>query len=621
MLKDLFRQLLAQGAREKARAHETATSAGVIAPGRGAEDHLAYGVDCHQRGDLARAEQAYRRILHDEPRHRPALHLLGHVLTLLGRLEEAVEVLSRVVALDPEDAEAHFNLAHALGAQQRLSDAEQALRAALRLRPRFTAARLALAGLLAQADRVDEAEDCYRAVLELEPRLPEAHYNYGNLLHREGCIGEAIACYRRALELKPDFMRAHSSLVFTLNASPAYTPEQVFAQHREWARRHAAPLAPERRPHRNARVPHRRLRVGYVSPDFREHAVAFFFEPTLKRHDRERFAIYLYSDVRKPDARTARLRGYGDAWRDIVGLDDAAVADLVRADEIDILVDLAGHTDGHRLLVFARKPAPVQVTWNGYANTTGMDTMDYRIVDHHTDPPGTTEHLHSEKLVRLPGIYMAFEPPEESPPVAPPPVLANGYVTFGSFNALAKVTPQVIAAWSQILRAVPDSRLLMLTIPEGRTRERVLRVFADHGIGRARLELAGRLPFREFLAAHGRADIALDPFPYNGTTTTCQTLWMGVPVITLAGASHLSRVGLTMLSHLGLAHWAAHSIEQYVTLAARLAGGTGELRSLREGLRARMSGAPNTDGAAVTRHLEDAYCKMWEDYCRSAPQE
>ncbi|MBI2296310.1 MAG: tetratricopeptide repeat protein [Betaproteobacteria bacterium] len=618
MLKDLLRQLLTPGTRRRAGAHETGPSPGVVAPGRGLQDRLTDALDRQQRGDLSGAEQAYRSILRGEPRHFQALHLLGHVLTLQARFGEAVEVLSRVAALAPEDAEARFNLARALRAQGRSREAEQALRGALRLQARFTAAWLSLAGVLSDGENLDEAEDCYRAALELEPELAEAQYNYGNLLHREGRIEEAIGRYRKALELKPDFVRAHSNLIYALNFSADYSPEQIFGEHVEWARRHAKPLASGIRPHANSRRPHRVLRVGYVSANFRDHAVTYFFEPVLMHHEPGRVAVHCYSDVRQPDGHTERLRRYRCVWRDIAGQGDEAVAELVRSDEIDILVDLTGHTDNHRLLVFARKPAPVQVTWNGYANTTGMETMDYRITDSFADPPGMTEHLHSEKLVRLPEIYMAFMPPASSPGVGPTPALANGYITFGSFNALAKITPQVVRTWSKILHALPTSRLLMLTVPQGRTHARVLEEFAAHGITSARLEFQRRLPFQQFLAAHGRADVALDPFPFHGTTTTCQTLWMGVPVITLAGRSHVSRVGATMLSSVGLAQCIAGDEEQYVARAVARAGDVRLLQELRAGMRQRMLGSPLTHGERLTRYLEDAYAKMWEDYCRQS---
>lgn len=579
---------------------------------------LAAGIERERAGDLAGAESAYRALIAASPHDAQALHLLGHVLALQGRAEEAVETLARAAALAPGDPELRFNLAQALGASGRPREAEEELRAALRLRPRFGAAQLALGDLLALADRVDEAEECYRAALELEPERAEAHYNYGNLLHRTGRIGEAIERYRRALELKPDFARAHSNLVYALNFSAAYSPEAIWREHREWARRHAARFAREIRPHPNSLRTDRVLRVGYVSPNFRDHAVSCFFEPTLRHHDRERIAVFCYSDVRRPDATTERLRAYPCTWRDTAQLDDEGLAELVRADAIDILVDLTGHTDGHRLLLFARKPAPVQVTWNGYANTTGLDTMDYRITDPHADPPGLTDHLHSERLVRLPEVYMAFEPPAASPEVAAAPVLRNGYVTFGSFNALAKIGPQVIRVWARLLAAVPGARLLVLTVPEGRTRARLLEAFAACGVEPGRIELRPRLPFAQFLAEHARADIALDPFPFCGTTTTCQTLWMGVPVITLAGRTHVSRVGASLLANAGLPELVARDEQDYVARAATLAADPARLQQLRAGLRERLARSPVTDGARHTRYLERAYATMWENHCRAS---
>ena len=306
------------------------------------------------------------------------------------------------------------------------------------------AAWLALAEVMADVHRLDDAEDCYLRALEFNPDFAEAHYNYGNLLHRVGRIDESLLQYRAAIRLKPDFVRAHSNLVFVLNYSDQVSPEEIFDEHREWARRHADPLTAAVRPHPNPRTGGRALRVGYVSPDFREHAVTCFFESTLAHHDPGRVAAYCYSDVERPDAYTDRLRHSACAWRDIAGQGDESVADLVRSDAIDILVDLTGHTDNHRLLMFARKPAPVQVTWNGYPNTTGMLAMDYRITDARADPPGTTEHLYTENLMRLPEIYMAFTPPAAGPEVSPTPVLKTGHITLGSFNALFKVTARAI---------------------------------------------------------------------------------------------------------------------------------------------------------------------------------
>lgn len=568
-----------------------------------------------QKGDLAQAETILYKATARYPRQPDLWLLLGYVLKMQHKLSSATQAFRKSAVLAPDNPVAHFNLADALSAAGDHLQAERALRAALDLRPDFVEALVSLGTTLMNAFRLDEAEDCYVRALQLQRDFAEAHYNYGNLLHREGRTEEAIVSYRRAVALKPDFARAHSNLVYALNFSTDHTLEEIFREHTEWARSHAVPLARHIEPHTNIRNPDRSLRIGYVSANFRNHAVSYFFEPVLENHDRGRFEIYCYSDVPDPDSVTARLRGYPCTWRDIAGESDDAVARLVRQDGIDILVDLTGHTDNHRLLLFARKPAPLQVTWNGYANTTGMAMMDYRITDFYADPPGMTEHLHSEKLLRLPEIYMAFRPPAASPEVAPPPILGRGYVTFGSFNAISKLQPQMIELWSRILSALPAARLMIFTAPEGRTRERLREAFECNGVGPRRLDFRQRLPFREFLAAHNEVDIALDPFPFHGTTTTCHSLWMGVPLVTLAGSSHVSRVGVSMLSNLGLERLIARDTKEYVSLAVALAEDHRELAVLRASLRERMLTSPNTDGARLTHFLEEAYSKIWEDYC------
>jgi protein O-GlcNAc transferase len=589
----------------------------VISPQHATEGRLAAGMKCQSEGRLSEAEQIYRSVLADDPEQVDALFLLGHVLKLQNRPEEAVAVLGRLTVLAPQDPLARYSLATALFAQTRLTEAAQALREALRLKPDMLAALNNLTDILTALGQVDEAEECYQRILQLTPGSEEAHFKYGNFLVLLGRIDEAIANLRRAIEINPELMSAHSNLLFAMNYSADYSPEALFREHLEWDRRHAAPLSREASPHRNSRAAGRKLRIGYVSAHFRDHAVSYFFESTLKYHDYDRFEVFCYSDVIKPDAFTERMRAYPCVWRDIVNQGDAAVASLVESDGIDILVDLSGHTDV-RLLVFARKPAPVQVTWNGYPNTTGMAAMDYRITDACADPPGMTEHLHTEKLVRLPEIYMAYQQLRASPPVAPPPSIGKGYVTFGSFNTLPKVGPQVIAVWARILSALPTARLMILTVPEGSTRTRLAQAFAAHGIGPERLEMIARLPSWQFMEAHQQVDIALDPFPYNGTTTTCQTLWMGVPLIALAGGTHVSRVGVSMLTSLGLQRLIARDHQEYVSLAVALAENRDELAALRAGLRERMQGSPLTDGARLTGFLEAAYTKMWDDYCLRA---
>ena len=614
VLKDLLRRIVSQG---RSRARDSQQRPASAAPARLAE-RLQHGLAREQQGDTIGAEQVYRSILAGQPEHPGALHLLGHALTLQGKTGEALPVLSRAAALSPNDPDVQFNLADALRREGQHRDAEHALRLAVALHPQFIAAWLALAGVMIDLGCLDDAEDCFVRALALGPELAEAHYNYGNLLHREGRIAEALRHYRTAIDLKPDFVRAHSNLVFTLNYSDEISPEEIFDQHREWGRRHADPLTAAAGQHQNLRTVGRALRVGYVSPDFRDHAVTYIFESTLAHHDQRRILTYCYSDVGRPDAYTERLRRSACVWRDIAGQDDEAVAELVRRDEIDILVDLTGHTDNHRLLMFARKPAPVQVAWNGYPNTTGMVAIDYRITDARADPPGKTEHLYTETLVRLPEVYVAFTPPSASPEVSPPPVLEAGRITLGSFNALFKVTGRAIRVWSDLLHQLPESRLLMFAVPAGRARERVIGEFMRHGIGETRLELTPRLPMAEFLKAHSRVDIALDSFPYSGTTTTCQTLWMGVPVVTLAGKSLVSRAGVTMLASVGLENCVAVDERDYVRKVIALAGDRAGLQQLRLDLRHRVAVSPLTDGARFAHFLEDAYVKMWERYCRDA---
>lgn len=611
MLKDLLRRIVTKGGSKTPDLQKRSASP---APVRLTE-RLQLGLAREQQGDLVGAEQVYRSILEEQPEHPAALHLLGHALTLQGRTGEALPVLSRAAALTPNDPDVQFNLADALRREGQLHPAENALRVAVASHPQFIAAWLALAGVMIDLGRLDDAEDCFVRALALGPELAEAHYNYGNLLHREGRIAEALRHFRTAIDLKPDFVRAHSNLVFTLNYSDEISPEEIFDQHREWGRRHADPLTAAAGPHQNLRTVGRALRVGYVSPDFRDHAVTYIFESTLAHHDRRRVIACCYSDVERPDAYTERLRRSACIWRDIAGQDDKAVAELVRRDAIDILVDLTGHTDNHRLLMFARKPAPVQVAWNGYPNTTGMAAIDYRITDARADPPGTTEHLYTETLVRMPEVYVAFTPPAAGPEVGPPPVMETGRITLGSFNALFKMTPWTIRVWSDLLRKLPDCKLLIFAVPGGRTSQRVIRAFAQHGIGEARLELAPRLPMAEFLKAHSRVDIALDSFPYCGTTTTCQTLWMGVPVVTLAGKSLVSRAGVTMLASVGLENCVAVDESDYVRKVIALAQDQAGLQHLRFDLRRRMKTSPLTNGARFAHFLEDAYLKMWEDYC------
>lgn len=534
---------------------------------------------------------------------------LGRVLYATKALGPALAALEQAHELEPTDTDAQYLLARALVDCGDFAAASALLRPLTSTLPEWAPAWLALADACTGARALDAAEDAYLRALELVPESSIAHYNYGVALEKMGRVDEAIAHYRRALAIEPQFRAAHSNLLFALNRTDAVTPEAVYAEHVEWARRHAEPLT-RAAPLPKSRRSRGRLRVGYVSADFREHPIGYFCGPVLRHHAREAFEVYCYSDVRVPDALTDALRDLDCVWRETCRLSDEALAALVRKDAIDVLVDLTGHTGGDRLLAFARRPAPLQVTWIGYPNTTGMSAMSHRITDAHADPPGTTEHLHTERLIRMPEIYLPFAVPGEDVPTGAAPSITCGYVTFGSFNVAPKLTPRMLGVWTRILRELSDARLMMLTLPEGRSRSRIEAIFEHGGVDPARLDLRGTLSHRAFLEAHHAVDIALDCFPYHGTTTTAHTLWMGVPLVTLAGPTHASRVGVSMLSNLGLPELVASSEDDYVRIAVALARAPPRLRALHETLRGRMLGSPNMDGARFTRFLEDAYVKI-----------
>ena len=603
MLKRLLRQLIGHA---QTQVESPSELAGVIGQ--------ALDLQAHAR--WTDAEQILRTGLRSRGRNADLLHLLATNLMAQGNNRDAIPHLLQVLDLQPGRVEAHFHLAQA---QSALGDdilAEQGYARALALKPDFVEAMSNLANVQRSAGQVENAERWLRRALELKPDFAEAAYNLGRLLQAEGRIPEALQCHRRAFTANPSLGDAHTNYLYWLNFDPAYTPEEVFEAHTQWARIHAEPLMPRPLVFTNPRALDRTLRVGYVSPNFKDHAAAYFFVSTLEHHDLSRLHAICYSDTTQVDRFTERICKASAEWRETAQLSDAELADLVRQDRIDILVDLSGHTEGNRLLAFARKPAPLQVTWNGYANTTGMPAMDYRITDALADPPGLTEHLHTERLLRMPDVYMAFEPPDAAPEVNPLPALENGHVTFGSFNAITKLTPQVVQAWSRILRRLPAARLLLATVPSETSRIRILAMFARNGVDDRRIDVHGWLSRTDFLALHQRADIALDPFPFHGTTTTCHSLWMGLPVVTLAGQSHVSRVGVSMLSSVGLPELIALSEDQYIEAAVQLAQNQNALRQIRLTLRQRMAKSPLTDARRFAGHLEIAFQEIWTEWCR-----
>jgi predicted O-linked N-acetylglucosamine transferase (SPINDLY family) len=455
----------------------------------------------------------------------------------------------------------------------------------------------------------------FQKVNELAPNYSEGHNNMGAVMHKLRVPDQAIAGFERAMALDPKYAQAFSNRNFELNYSTALSAKEVYEKHMEYEASFGG--SANQMKHHPDGVSMRRLRIGYVSPDFNAHSVSYFFEPLLAAHDAAKVETFCYYCDAKVDDMTKRLVGFSDHWRDVVGMDDAQLAKQIADDKIDILVDLAGHSAKSRVRVFARKPAPVQVAWLGYPNTTGLRALDYRFTDAVADPVGAADQYHSEELIRLDGGIWCYA----GGPNAPVPVgKDDGVITFGSFNHMSKLTPKVIALWARILKDVPNSRLLLKHLQLGNavTRDTVVKQFGANGIGADRLDLHAKLPkYEDHLALYGQVDIGLDPFPFNGCTTTFEALWMGVPVVALNGDAHVARVGASILTHLGHAELLAQSENEYVSIASGLAGDAERRARYRRGLRDTVKASPLGDDVAFAAKIEDAYQRMWAKFARS----
>ncbi len=567
-------------------------------------------------GRLAEAEFSLRTALRQRPAFPSALVNLGNVLRQRGCANEALECYRQALLLEPENAVAHNNFGTALKTLGRWHEAAQAYRRVLELEPRSAVAHYNLGNVLKETGDARAAERLLVRALEFDPGLAEAHLNLGNLRQAQGRLEDAMICYSRAVAARPTYAVAHSNLLFTLNFVDGIGRERIFELHREWGERHARGLV--RRDHGNDRTVGRCLRIGYVSPDFRSHACAFFVEPLLRHHDRERFRVYGYAEVAQPDGVTERLRGLCDEWRSTVGMTDEGLEAQIRADGIDVLVDLAGHTANGRLLALARKPAPVQVTYLGYPATTGVEAMDWRLTDGVAEPEGESEGYYTERLYRLPHSLWCYQPSADMGEVGELPALRRGYVTFGSFNSYAKVGPRVVSLWAEVLRALPEARLVMITVPAGEAQAALWARFESLGVGRERIELHDRLPRRAYVDLFGEVDVALDPFPCNGGTTTCDALWMGLPVVALKGGTFLSRASLSVLTAAGVGDLVVEDEAGYVELCRRLGSDWEALAALRRGLRGQLVSSPLLDAASFTRDVEDAFRAMWTQWCTTS---
>ena len=605
-----FRQALAlERAGEAKAALDAYLGALVLDPGH-ARSHYQIAALAHRAGDLAMAERFFARAAEAEPTFAAAFYSLGLTRRALGRAAEAQGDLRTAVALDPAVAEAQLALGAVLHEAGRLDEAALALDAALALRPAYAEAWMNLGNIRREQRRPTEAAACAERATALAPGLAPAWRNLAVIRRDQGLIAEACAAFDRALGLAPQDERLQSERLFCLNYHPGLSAAEVAAEHRRWgeAAGRRIPPSPAAWPPIG---PGRRLRVGYVSGDLHSHPVGWFLAQVLEGHDRAAFEVFAYANSGRDDAMTARLRAAIEHWRVIAGRPDDVVEAQIRADGIDLLIDLSGHAPDNRLGLFARRCAPAQAAWLGYVSSTGLAAVDHVILDPWTAPPGA-EPLFVETIVRLPQGRFCYAPPAHAPPVAQPPSAAGHPFTFGSFNDLAKVGPEVVRLWAQVLRAVPGSRLRLkwLSLDDAGVCARLTEAFAAEGVGAERLQLRGYSPHAEMLADYAKIDLALDPFPFGGGLTSCEALWMGVPVVTLPGAAPASRQTLAFLGVLGLEALAADSPATYRAIAAGLAADPPRLAELRAGLRARMRASALCDAARFVPDLEDAYRRM-----------
>ena len=583
-----------------------------------ADFHFSLGSVFASLGRVAEAIPRFQEAVRLRPGSASWHRQLAGALHAAGRYSEALTAFRGAIRLQPADPEIHFEFGNALRQQGSLQEAEEAFREAARLNPGAAVSHFNLAMILRDQRRPVEAEPAAREAVKVAPDMPEAWLVLGAVLSAQVRHPEAGECFQKALALRPEYDDAWDHLLFSMTYSEHWSSREVYDAHVQWGRRF--PSSRERSFDPSHLQPGHRLRIGYLSPDYRQHPIANFIEAPLKHYDRGRFEVFCYHTDERADAVTSRLKAHADHWRSMPTPREDALEQVIREDGIDILVELSGHSEGHQLRTLARRLAPVQVTYLGYPNTTGLPAMDYRITDGRADPPGESDSLHVEQLIRLPDTFLCYTAPEGLPDVHRPPVREKGYVTFGSFNNFNKLTPTTIDLWARILAAVPGSKLVVKTgaLQDLRLQLLLLERFGTAGVASDRLVLAAyHASHRDHMLAYRDVDIALDTFPYHGTTTTLDALWMGVPVISLAGDRHCARVGSSILACLGLEHLVADSPEDYVHAATRLAADLTRLEELGQTLRARVGTSPLTDGARFTGCLERAYLEMWSTATKS----
>lgn len=602
------------------------------------------GVIANERRDHSQAAEFMERAAALRP---DVLHFqldLGIMLTHLGRLDQAIAALRSAVAIKPDSAQALGQLGLALHRAGDLPAGLSAMRLSHELEPNAPAMLLNLGALLHDLGRYDDAIANYRQAIALMPNYGNAYFNLGAALQAQGKLDDALSAYETALRITPNRPDAlnnaagafkdqgrveealkvylhlvtiapndplcHSNLVYTKLFDPACDVKAQLEEARRWNERHATPLRSQIRP-LTPRDASKRIRVGYVSPDFKQHAVGRFFLPLVEHHDRGAFEVFCYSDVRRPDAITDKTRSAAEHWRDTATLNDDQLADQIRADGIDVLIDLTMHMDRNRLPVFARHPGRVQATYLAYCGTTGLDAIEYRLSDPHLDPLGIDEAIYAEKTVRLPDTYWCYAPPASTPDVNELPLKSRRNVTFGCLNNFCKVTPAVLTTFAKVLARVSGSSLI-ISACDGSHRQRVWQQFQSLGVRPERVQFVSPMPIEDYFKQYRAIDLALDPFPYTGGTTTCDALWMGVPVVTLAGRSGMSRAGASILTNAGLSELIADSETAYIDLAAKVVADVDRLAGMRSTLRDRVRQSVLSDAPRFARNFESALRQMLE---------
>ncbi len=565
------------------------------------------------------AEQCLQHILSIEPNNHNALGEYGSLLYAQGKRREAIHVFNKAVLSAPNESEFHYQLATAYLEQGQFDLAISAYRQTIAIKPNHKPALNNLSAILTNHGQTGEAIKLLRQSLKIEPNAYHMSINLARSYLFTGDAEKALNLLEQATRQYPDDTISYSKYLLCCNYTADTDLEKVFSAHTTWQSRSRVQSGTYM-PHDNSVDKKRPLRIGYLSPDLRNHSVAYFLEPILLNHNTRDFHITCYADVKNPDDTSKKLALICNSWNIVANLNDEQLCEKINNDQIDILVDLAGHTGNNRMPVFAQKPAPIAVSYLGYPNTSGLDTIDYRLTDAIADPPGLTDRYYSEKLVRLPNGFLCYHPPEKAPDIL---IRDNGRnIVFGSFNNLAKLTPKVIEVWAKILATVTNSRLLLKSrsTADPYTRSRLIGLFQQQGINQNQLILQGHINGNmDHLNMYNQIDIALDTFPYNGTTTTCESLWMGVPVITLCGNIHASRVSASLLSQLNLDEFIAEDVKGYVDKAIKYSSMPDLLDQLRSELRSTMRRSTLLNGKLFTKNIEVAYTEFWRHYQKNRP--